>query len=41
MLSTIISLALFALAGAMSTVPLSVTILIRLSPTHAAAPSPS
>ena len=32
MLSTIISLVLFALAGAMSTVPLSVTILILLSP---------
>ena len=32
MLSTIISLTLFALAGAMSTVPLSVTILILLSP---------
>lgn len=32
MLSTITSLVLFALAGAMSTVPLSVTILILLSP---------
>lgn len=32
MLSTITSLALFALAGAMSTVPISVTIMILLSP---------
>ncbi len=32
MLSTLTSLVLFALAGAMSTVPVSVTIMILLSP---------
>ena len=32
MLTTLTSLALFALAGAMSTVPVSVTIMILLSP---------
>ncbi|WCI09104.1 hypothetical protein PJ267_04305 [Arthrobacter sp. OVS8] len=41
MLSIVTSLMLFALAGAISTVPVSITIMILLSPIHAAVPCPS